>query len=127
MTEEQIKKYLRNRGCPRTIWEGGSEYLEVQWKKFVTEVENGYCPNCLIEEYCNDLDTRELIHDIGHDNEVKEWDERFSAMLTSKHIKHWRTDRNSSYDFWNYGYPKNATGFFYEDVKRYVLGPPKSV
>jgi hypothetical protein len=121
MTEEQTKEYLRNRGCRETVWQGGKDRLVSNWKKFVAEVENGYCPKCLIQEYWNDLDTRELIHDIGCDDEVKEWDERFANMLTARHIKHWYTDRNSDYDFWNYGCPKNATGFFYEDVKRYIL------
>jgi len=121
MTEDQAREYLRDRGCPKTVWEGGIDRLLSNWKKFVAEVENGYCPSCLIEEYWNDLDTRELIHDIGCGDEVKEWDERFAVMLTARHIKHWYTDRNSDYDFWNYGYPKNATGFFYEEVKRYIL------
>lgn len=75
-----------------------------------------------MEEYWNDLDTRELIHDIGSDAEVKDIDEKFAAMLTATEIKHWHADRNTDYDFWNYGYPKNAAGHFFEDVKRYILG-----
>jgi hypothetical protein len=27
MTEEQVKEYLKNRGCPKTVWEGGRERL----------------------------------------------------------------------------------------------------
>jgi hypothetical protein len=122
MTEEEAKEYLRNRGCPKTVWERGIDRLLSEWKKFVAEVENGYCPKCLIQEYWNDLDTRELIHDIGCDDRVKEWDERFAVMLTARHIKHRYADRDSDYDFWNYGYPSNATGYFYEDVKRYIIG-----
>jgi hypothetical protein len=122
MTDEQIKEYLKSRGCSKIVWEGGRERLLSRWAKFVRGVEKGYCPNCLIQEYWNDLDTRDLIHDIGCDDDVRELDKRFAAMLTATHIKHWRTDRNSGYDFWNCGYPSNATGFFYEDVKRYILG-----
>ena len=40
----------------------------------------------------------ELIHDIGCDDAVKELDFRFRAMLTVTHVKHWRTERNSTYD-----------------------------
>lgn len=67
------------------------------------------------------MDTRELIHDIGCDNQVAEIDKRFAATLTATHIKHWHQLRKSDYDFWNYGYPKNASGFFHEEVKRYIL------
>jgi hypothetical protein len=121
MTEDQIREYLKGRGCPEAVWRGGSERLVRNWEHFVTEIENGYCPNCLIQEYWNDLDTRELIHDIGCDDKVADLDKRFAAMLTATDIKHWCEDRNSDYDFWNYGYPKNAAGYFYDDIKRYIL------
>jgi hypothetical protein len=90
----------------------------------VTEVEKGYDSRCLIQEYWNDLDIRELIHDIGYDDKVRELDERFAAMLTATHIKHWREERASDYDFWNYGYPKNAVGYFLDDIKYYILNSP---
>ena len=122
MTEEQVKEYLKKRGCPQAVWQGGRDHLVARWKNFVAEVEQGYCADCLIEEYCNDLDTRELVDDIGCGDEVKELDERFATMLTATHIKPWRTDRKSEYAFWNYQYPRNATDLFYEGVKRYILG-----
>jgi hypothetical protein len=121
MTDDQIKEYLKHRGCPETVWSGGRERLIQHWKNFVAEVQQGYCPKCMIEEYWNDLDTRELIHDIGRDNEVKDVDENFAAMLTAREIKHWHKDRKADYDFWNYGYPKNASGYFLQDVKRHFL------
>ncbi len=122
MTEDEIRQYRRNRECSERVWQGGSELLIEEWNEFVAEVENGYCPDCLIDEYWNDLDSRELIHDIGCDDRVKEADARFAAMLIATSIKHHRKERQSDYDFWNFGYPKNATGFFYEEVKRHILG-----
>jgi hypothetical protein len=121
MTEEQIKRYLRNRGCPESVWQGGTKFLAQRWAKFVAEVEKEYCPDCLIQEYWNDLDVRELIHGIGRDGEVKDANKRFATMLTSTNIKHWCTDRKTDYDLWNDGYPKNATGFFLREVEQYVL------
>ena len=121
MTDEQIKKYLKDRGCPEFVWSAGREGLIQRWQDFVAEVEKGYCPKCMIEEYWNDLDTRELIHAIGRDVEVKDVDEKFAAMLTAREIKHWHKDRRTDYDFWNYGYPKNASGYFLEDVERHFL------
>jgi hypothetical protein len=52
---------------------------------------------------------------------VSDADERFRAMLTATEIKHWYVDRHSDYDFWNYGYPKNATGYFLEAIKELIL------
>jgi hypothetical protein len=121
MTDEQIKKYLKDRGCPERVWSGGRERLTQRWKDFVAEVDRGYGPECVIEDYWNDLDTRELIHDIGRDSEVKDVDEHFAAMLTAREVKHWHLGRKTDYDFWNYGYPKNASGYFLEDLKRHFL------
>ncbi len=121
MTEAQIKEYLKNRGLPEHIWKRGSQVILQRWKDFVAEIEKGYSPNCFIDEYWNDLDKRELIHEIGCDDKVREADERFRAMLTANNIKHHYRERNSEYDFWNYGYPKNATGFFYEQIKHHIL------
>jgi hypothetical protein len=121
MTEEQAKEYLKNRGCSRAVWEGGTERLLQQWADFVVSVEDGYCSRCSVDEYWNDLTTRELIHDIGEDDKVRELDKRFRAMLTATHIKHRYQERQSTYDFWNYGYPKNASGFFLEHIKCLIL------
>jgi hypothetical protein len=124
MTEEQAKEYLKNRGCPERVWRYGGAGLIRRWREFVAEIENGGYSNCCIEDYWNDLDLRELIHDIGFEVAARESDERFAAILTATNIKHWHTDRNTSYDFWNYGYPKNASGYFLEDVQRHILRRP---
>ena len=48
-------------------------------------------------------------------------------MLTEGDIKHWHEDRKADYGFWNYGYPKNASGYFLLAVKRHfqTLGTAK--
>jgi hypothetical protein len=122
MTDDDIKTYLKDKGCPKIVWEGGTERLLQRWNDFVAEVEKGYCPECLIDDYWNDLELRELIHEIGCDDLVQAADHRFRSMLTAVHIKHYYKERNTDYDFWNYGYPKNATGFFYEQIKCHILG-----
>ena len=62
-----------------------------------------------------------MIHDIGMDSEVKDVDEHFAAMLTAREVKHWHLGRKTDHDFWNYGYPKNASVYFLEDLKRHFL------
>lgn len=121
MTEDEITAYLKSRGCPDFVWQAGSHGLIQSWNNFVTEVENGYCPDCLIYEYWNDLDTRELLHEIGCDDQVRDADIRFAAMLTATHIKHHCNTRSTDYDFWNCGYPKNASGYFLEEIRRHIL------
>ena len=124
MTEEQIQEYLKTNGFPKHVWQNGSSGLIKRWEEFAEEVEQGYSPDCLIDDYWNDLELRELIHKIGISSRVKEADEKFRAMLTATNIKHYYRERNSDYDFWNYGYPKNATGNFYEQIKRHILQQP---
>lgn len=124
MTEDETKAYLKNRGCADFVWQSGSHGLIQRWNNFVVEVEKGYCPDCSIAEYWNDLDTRELLHDVGCEAQVKDTDLRFAAMLTATHIKHHQKTRNTDYDFWNFGYPKNASGYFLEEIKHYILQEP---
>jgi hypothetical protein len=122
MTEAQVKEYLRNRGCPEHVWQHGSSGLVRHWREFVTAIEKGHYSKCCIEDYWNDLDSRELIHGIGFDDDVEDDDKRFAAILTATTIKHWQKQRDSDYDFWNYGYPRNTSGFFLDEINRHVLG-----
>ena len=125
MTEDQVKEYLRNRGWPNHVCKGGSKELIRRWANFVASVENADSTrNWLIDDYWILLETRELIHDIGGDDRVTERDKRFGALLTATNIKHRHRDRHSDYDFWNYGYPMNATGFFYQQIKTHILQVP---
>jgi hypothetical protein len=78
--------------------------------------------NWLIDDYWIGLEVRDLIHDIGSDDRVKHADETFRSLLTGTHIKHYNRERHSDYDFWNFGYPKNATGCFLEQIKFHILG-----
>jgi hypothetical protein len=109
MTDEEVKAYLKIKGWPERFWQGGREALIQRWKDFIASLEIGErTRNWLIDDYWINLEGRELIHDIGSDGRVKEADDRLRAMLTATHIKHYRRERESDYDFWNYGHPKNA-------------------
>jgi len=61
--------------------------------------ERGAHSNWLIDDYWISLEKRELIHDIGCDDQIQEADERFRAMLIATHIKHRYKERDSDYDF----------------------------
>ncbi|SRR6266481_348044 len=122
MTEEQLKEHLKSKGWWNCGWQQGSELLIERWRDFVTTVEQEErTRNWLIDDYWISLEVRELIHEVGRDGAVKEEDDRFRAILTATDIKHHHHDRENRNDFWNYGYPKNATGFFYEQIRRHIL------
>ena len=122
MTEQEIRDYMKNKGWSKMCWEKGSEYLFERWHSFVSWVgDEEDTRNWLIDDYWIFLHIRELIHDVGLDDAVKEDDEIFRSVLTATHIKHRHKERNSDYDFWNYGYPRNAKGFFYEQIKCHIL------
>jgi len=120
MKEEQIQKLLKEKGCPEFMWKGGSRYLIDSWKKFVEDVERGYCHDCLFDEYLNDLDTRTLIRLAGLDDNVKDLDERFKVMLTRNDLRVSPEKPDVTNDFWNFGYPKNATGYFLQEIHRVI-------
>jgi hypothetical protein len=44
MTEEQIKEYLKDRGCRKAVWEGGKERLLSKWEEFVSELRTDTAP-----------------------------------------------------------------------------------
>ena len=126
LTEANAREYLKARGCPQLIYEGGGHGLIERWSDFVRKVEKGDCAHYCMEDYWNDLDIRELIHAIGWDSDARQADERLASLLTATNVKHWNTDRKSDYDFWNYGYPKNATGFFLDEAQRWCGKPDET-
>jgi len=122
MTEEQIREHLKGQGWPQHVWQGGSKLLIARWTDFVARLEDQESSrNWLIDDYWIFLEIRELIHEIGHDADVIQADEIFRSMLVRTDIKHRHKDRKSEYDFWNYGYPKNASGFFFQQIRLHVL------
>jgi hypothetical protein len=77
MTEEQVQEYLKSRGWPKRVWQGGREALIQRWKDFVADIEKeGETRNWLIDDYWIFLTTRELIHDISSDDRVADADNR---------------------------------------------------
>src|SRR5215468_615819 len=57
--KDQVRDYLRERGCGEHVIEGGLEGLVESWEKTVRQVEEGY--SLTLDDYLNDLDARQLI------------------------------------------------------------------
>ncbi len=113
MTEKEIELYLEDNGYPEHVRRGGSEGLIKRWQTFVEEVERGY--RFGLEDYRNDLDLRGIIHLVELDERVHEMDERFQKMLTAHNKRVWES--SGDHLFWDFGYPRNATGDLRADLK----------
>ena len=112
MNDAEIRQWLRERGCPEHVWRAGREGLIESWRRFADEVERGYPVG--LEDYRNDLDTRALIALLGLDDQVADADRRLRAALTGTDKRVWETEADG---FWNFGYPKNASGDLIEDLR----------
>src|SRR6202158_3621942 len=113
MTDEEMAAYLRENGYPEHVVRAGRAGLIDRWRKLVEEVEHGY--KLGLEDYRNDLDLRGIIAMLGLDDEVRDLDRRFEAMLTDRDTRVWESSGGNP--FWDFGFPKNAAGELLEDLK----------
>jgi hypothetical protein len=114
MTDEEVREYLADNGYPRHVVEAGRDGLIARWREFVQEVERGY--EYGLEDYRNDLDLRGVIAMLGLDHEVEDADKRLSSMLTATELRVWESA--SLHPFWDFGYPRNASGRLLQDLRR---------
>ena len=121
LTDEELKALLKAKGWSERVSSRGRDFFIRGWNDFVSSIEQGRTANWLIDDYWIRLEYRELLHDIGSDHRVRAADEKLRSMLTATDIKHYFKERKTTYDFWNYGYPKNSTGFFLEQIKCHIL------
>src|SRR5580698_5326115 len=112
MTDSEMAAYLRENGYPEHVVRAGRAGLIERWRKFVEEVERGY--KLGLEDYRNDLDLRGIIAMLGLDEEVRDLDRRFEAMLTNREKRVWES--SASDPFWDFGYPSNASARLLEDI-----------
>jgi len=113
MTDRELENYLRENGYPEHISRAGRPGLISRWKQFVDEVEKGY--KLGLEDYRNDLDLRGIIALAGLGDEVKETDAQFEKLLTARDKRVWESLAEAP--FWDFGYPKNASGELLEDLR----------
>jgi hypothetical protein len=55
-----VREWLRTRGCPEHVVEGGLAGLVSSWQRTAESVAQGY--ELGIDDYLNDMDGRELLH-----------------------------------------------------------------
>jgi hypothetical protein len=113
MTDTELAEYLRENGYPEHISRAGRAGLLARWRKFVDEVELGY--KLGLEDYRNDLDLRGIIELAGLGSEAHADDERFRRLLTATDKRIWESSHENA--FWDWGYPRNASGELVEDLK----------
>jgi hypothetical protein len=114
MTHDRVKKFLAANGYPQHLVRGGEAGLVRRWREFVEQVETGYKVG--LEDYRNDLDIRAILQAAGAETaEVLELDARLKKMLTAKKTRVWKGGKGD--EFWNFGYPKNASGDLLEGLQ----------
>ena len=84
-----------------------------RWNQFVDEVERGY--KLGLEDYRNDLDVRAVIALAGLDAAARADDERLRGLLIATDKRVWESSHENP--FWDFGYPKNASGDLLEDLR----------
>jgi hypothetical protein len=58
---DAVGKFLRSRGCPDHVVQGGIEGLVATWEQTVHNVARGYALG--LEDYLNDMDGRQLLEE----------------------------------------------------------------
>ena len=58
---DDVREFLREKGCPFPVAERGLAGLVESWEKVVKSVEAGY--SLTLDDYLNDLDARQLLDD----------------------------------------------------------------
>lgn len=113
-TDAEIIEYLADNGYPDHIVRGGRDGLIRRWRAFAQEVEQGY--RYRLEDYRNDLDLRGVIAilQLDGDPSVSAADERLRPMLIATETRIWESMPGDA--FWDFGYPRNASGPFLRDL-----------
>jgi len=131
MSTDDLREFLRGRGCPDDVVAGGLEGLVAAWEHTVAQVEGGYPLG--LDDYLNDLDGRQLLADAlneapegvsaplrprveaadqrmrRHVSRVDEclWGDRVAAA------EQWDAERN----WWYYAVPRQPAGMLREDLE----------
>jgi hypothetical protein len=113
MNDRELEAYLRDNGYAEHVCRAGRKGLVDRWTKFVDEVEAGY--ELGLEDYRNDLDLRAIIAMAGLEADAQGADKRLKALLTGTDKRVWESSHENA--FWDYGYPRNASGDLLEDLK----------
>ena len=117
MTDPELAEYLRENGYPEHISRAGRTGLLAKWAAFVDDVERGY--KLGLEDYRNDLDLRAILALAGLDAAARADDERLRRLLTATDKRVWESSPGDP--FWDFGYPKNASGELLADLKAEAL------
>lgn len=86
---DPVKDFLRERGCPEEVVEGGLAGLVEAWGGVVKSVEQGYLLS--LDDYLNDLDGRQILEEAlkvapqrerkKYDAKIASWDKKMRSLL----------------------------------------------
>ena len=115
--DDKLKEFLQERGCPRTLVDGGLNGLLDAWENLIDEIETEY--KLSLDDYLDEVDVRQIISEIpvpltpAQEGRLHALDLRFKAATgeTRKCIwgkntaqeEAWSEDKN----WWYYRVPLN--------------------
>ena len=127
---DRVRQYLRRRGCPHGIVQGGLDGLMSHWESLVEAVDEGY--DLTFEDYLNDMDLRDILGGAlevttpddraAAEQVIEELDRRFLS-LTVECSPIWgeKTARENEHDpavqWWYFRRPKRPAPDFEEELR----------
>ncbi|MFN0109753.1 MAG: hypothetical protein ACKVZH_12940 [Blastocatellia bacterium] len=119
---EEVRQFLRDKGCPFPISERGLTGLVESWEKIVKSVEAGY--TLTLDDYLNDLDTRQLLDEAlqvapfaeqqKFEERIRHADDQLKGLTTRSEACLWGDDLaeeegwSSKKNWWYYACPVDA-------------------
>jgi hypothetical protein len=114
MKPDPVQEFLRENKYPAHLVREGRAGLARRWREFVEQVERGYALG--LEDYRNDLDVRAIIARAhAEDDAIRALDARLEKMLMAAKKRVWESGEGDA--FWDFGYPKNASGDLLEGLR----------
>ena len=100
----------------------GPAFLFRRWQQLVEAIADPEpTRNWLIDDYWIFIETTELIHQVGAEQEVAA-DDHIKTLVIGNEIRHSHEERTGAQDFCDLGYPRHAKGFFRQQIELHISG-----
>ncbi len=119
---EEVREFLREKGCSFQVAERGLSGLVESWEKVVKSVERGY--SLTLDDYLNDLDARQLLEEAlevaplaeqqTFEERIRQADDQMRGLTTRSSICLWGDELaeeegwTAKKNWWYYACPVDA-------------------
>ncbi|MGH9802475.1 MAG: hypothetical protein ACRD82_19080, partial [Blastocatellia bacterium] len=119
---DEVREFLREKGCPFPVSERGLVGLVESWEKIVKSVEDVYL--LTLDDYLNDLDARQLLEDAlqvaplieqqKFEERIRQADDQMKGLTTRSSVGLWGDELaeeeggSPKKNWWYYACPVDA-------------------